>query len=269
MAFVGKEAYRGAFGERPDLGLQERTLEATRLFVLPSTSPANAAVPWAERLHWFRELAALVDRFAPGPNWLTALRCPAKDGGAMSEPRDEPLTGEVLRRRGRQGLRLGVERHRRPARPEPAALVRDLPRRVRGVAAAPPAVPGARDRRLAGVPRGRRRLPRVVAGQPRAGLALPRGDHHGPRGAGPPRGGQRHLRARGRHPVPGHRVPVHRARPRRQRRRLGLAARAGRDPVRDRGVQRGPPQRVDIVWPVTLLVLGVLVLVRAMAPKRP
>jgi 8-oxo-dGTP pyrophosphatase MutT (NUDIX family) len=29
----------------------------TRLFVLPSTSPANAAVPWAERLRWFRELA--------------------------------------------------------------------------------------------------------------------------------------------------------------------------------------------------------------------
>jgi double-stranded uracil-DNA glycosylase len=57
LAFVGKEAYRGAFGERPELGLQSRTLGATRLFVLPSTSPANAAVPWDERLHWFRELA--------------------------------------------------------------------------------------------------------------------------------------------------------------------------------------------------------------------
>jgi G:T/U-mismatch repair DNA glycosylase len=32
-------------------------LGATRLFVLPSTSPANAAVPWSERLRWFRELA--------------------------------------------------------------------------------------------------------------------------------------------------------------------------------------------------------------------
>ena len=62
MAFVGKEAYRGAFGERPELGLQARTLGGTRLFVLPSTSPANAAVPWAERLRWFRELAALVGR---------------------------------------------------------------------------------------------------------------------------------------------------------------------------------------------------------------
>ena len=58
IAFVGKEAYRGTFGERPELGAQERRLAETRLFVLPSTSPANAAVPWEERLRWFRELAA-------------------------------------------------------------------------------------------------------------------------------------------------------------------------------------------------------------------
>jgi TDG/mug DNA glycosylase family protein len=57
LAFVGKEAYRGAFGERADLGLQERTLADTKLFVLPSTSPANAAVSWDERMRWFRELA--------------------------------------------------------------------------------------------------------------------------------------------------------------------------------------------------------------------
>ena len=56
IAFVGKEAYRGAFDERPDLGLQARTLGETRLFVLPSTSPANAAVPYSERLCWFRRL---------------------------------------------------------------------------------------------------------------------------------------------------------------------------------------------------------------------
>ena len=58
IAFVGKEAYRGAFGERPQLGEQKRRLGDTRLFVLPSTSPANAAVPWDERLRWFRELAS-------------------------------------------------------------------------------------------------------------------------------------------------------------------------------------------------------------------
>jgi double-stranded uracil-DNA glycosylase len=59
LAFVGKEAYRGAFGVRPALGRQERTLGDTQLFVVPSTSPANAAVPWEERLRWFTELAGL------------------------------------------------------------------------------------------------------------------------------------------------------------------------------------------------------------------
>jgi len=54
IGFVGKEAYRGAFGERPELGLQEDRLAETALFVLPSTSPANAAVPWSERLRWFQ-----------------------------------------------------------------------------------------------------------------------------------------------------------------------------------------------------------------------
>ena len=54
IGFVGKEAYRGSFAERPELGLQERKLGDTALFVLPSTSPANAAVPWVERLRWFQ-----------------------------------------------------------------------------------------------------------------------------------------------------------------------------------------------------------------------
>jgi double-stranded uracil-DNA glycosylase len=57
VGFVGKEAYRGAFGERAELGVQERRLDETRLFVLPSTSPANAAVSWVERLRWFEELS--------------------------------------------------------------------------------------------------------------------------------------------------------------------------------------------------------------------
>jgi TDG/mug DNA glycosylase family protein len=59
IAFVGKAAYQGAFGvARSELGAQERALGRTRLFVLPSTSPANAAVPYSERLRWFRALAA-------------------------------------------------------------------------------------------------------------------------------------------------------------------------------------------------------------------
>lgn len=59
IAFVGKAAYEGAFRERPALGRQERRLEDTTLFVLPSTSPANAAVPYEERLRWLRELARI------------------------------------------------------------------------------------------------------------------------------------------------------------------------------------------------------------------
>ncbi len=61
IAFVGKEAYRGLFGERPEHGPQLRALGATGLFVLPSTSPANAAVPYAERLAWFRQLRAWIE----------------------------------------------------------------------------------------------------------------------------------------------------------------------------------------------------------------
>jgi TDG/mug DNA glycosylase family protein len=61
IAFVGKEAYRGVFGERAALGPQLRTLGDTALFVLPSTSPANAAVPYAERLRWFRALREWIE----------------------------------------------------------------------------------------------------------------------------------------------------------------------------------------------------------------
>jgi double-stranded uracil-DNA glycosylase len=61
IAFVGKTAYEGTFRERPELGLQERRLGDVWLFVLPSTSPANAAVPYVERLRWFRDLRAQID----------------------------------------------------------------------------------------------------------------------------------------------------------------------------------------------------------------
>ena len=60
IAFVGKAAYQGTFRERPQHGLQDTKLEGTRLFVLPSTSPANAAVPWEERLRWFVALKELL-----------------------------------------------------------------------------------------------------------------------------------------------------------------------------------------------------------------
>jgi double-stranded uracil-DNA glycosylase len=61
IAFVGKEAFRGVFGSRPEHGPQERTIGDAGLFVLPSTSPANAAVPYADRRRWFSELRAWLE----------------------------------------------------------------------------------------------------------------------------------------------------------------------------------------------------------------
>ena len=61
LAFVGKAACEGVFRERPEHGRQARSLGDTGLFVLPSTSPANAAVPWDDRLHWFVALREWLD----------------------------------------------------------------------------------------------------------------------------------------------------------------------------------------------------------------
>jgi len=61
LAFVGKAAYEGVLRERPEHGPQARSLGETPLFVLPSTSPANAAVPWEERLRWFVALRDWLD----------------------------------------------------------------------------------------------------------------------------------------------------------------------------------------------------------------
>ena len=98
LAFVGKEAYRGPFGGRPEHGLQERGLAETALFVLPSTSPANAAVPYAERLRWFRELKELLDR--------GGLRLRPATRALVLDP-DEPRAARQLppSRTGRSGRR--------------------------------------------------------------------------------------------------------------------------------------------------------------------
>ncbi len=61
VAFVGKEAYRGLYNERPELGPQVRSIGRTGLYVLPSTSPANAAVLYDERLRWFSALREWLD----------------------------------------------------------------------------------------------------------------------------------------------------------------------------------------------------------------
>jgi double-stranded uracil-DNA glycosylase len=56
IAFVGKAAFEGVFRERPALGLQTRRLGETLLFVVPSTSPANAAVPYKSGCAGFASL---------------------------------------------------------------------------------------------------------------------------------------------------------------------------------------------------------------------
>jgi TDG/mug DNA glycosylase family protein len=81
LGFVGKEAYRGVFGERAELGRQRRTLVDTGLFVLPSTSPANAAVPWEERLRWFAALRAELDAV---PAERRAVRALVLDGAGRA-----------------------------------------------------------------------------------------------------------------------------------------------------------------------------------------
>ncbi len=92
IAFVGKEAYRGAFGERPELGPQVRTLGSTALYVLPSTSPANAAVPYAERLHWFR---ALHDWLEPVPRTAVRALVVDADDRVLLLRFENPVTHDV------------------------------------------------------------------------------------------------------------------------------------------------------------------------------
>jgi double-stranded uracil-DNA glycosylase len=70
IAFVGKSAFQGAFGvARCELGPQVRTLGETRLFVLPSTSPANAAVSYAVRLEFFLALSTFLEG---GKEWTSS-----------------------------------------------------------------------------------------------------------------------------------------------------------------------------------------------------
>ncbi len=58
LAFVGKQAFQMATGSRRcDHGAQAADVGPSRAFVLPSTSPANAAVPAVEKIAWFRRLA--------------------------------------------------------------------------------------------------------------------------------------------------------------------------------------------------------------------
>ena len=105
IAFVGKEAYRGAFGTRADHGPQERSIGDVGLFVLPSTSPANAAVPYAERLRWFRALR----------DWLEPVERIAVRG-ARARRETPHVARPVPRRRGTGVVDDARRRHRRGRR---------------------------------------------------------------------------------------------------------------------------------------------------------
>ena len=91
VAFVGKEAYRGLFRERTEFGPQLRTIGPAALFVLPSTSPANAAVPYEERLRWF---AALRDWLVPSSGRLYVAWSSTRSGACCSCASSTRSSGE-------------------------------------------------------------------------------------------------------------------------------------------------------------------------------
>ena len=62
VCFNGLTGYRHCFGERGQPGPQEKTIGASRVYVVPSTSRRNAHYQQDQILHWFRGLkACLVD----------------------------------------------------------------------------------------------------------------------------------------------------------------------------------------------------------------
>ena len=69
VCFNGKTAFEGYFGKAVfrRFGAQAARLADTPVFVLPSTSPANAAVPLALKRQHFRALKAWVDTVAKVP----------------------------------------------------------------------------------------------------------------------------------------------------------------------------------------------------------
>jgi TDG/mug DNA glycosylase family protein len=61
VCFNGLVGYRGAFDARASLGRQPGSLEGAAVFVVPSTSGANAAYSRQERIEWFARLRELRD----------------------------------------------------------------------------------------------------------------------------------------------------------------------------------------------------------------
>ncbi len=68
VCFNGKTGFVHFFGARAfrQFGRQDATVGISRVFVLPSTSPANAGTPVAEKLRYFRDLRRCRDDLAGG-----------------------------------------------------------------------------------------------------------------------------------------------------------------------------------------------------------
>ncbi len=67
VCFNSKTAFEGAFGKRAfrKFGRQTVRLADAPVFVLPSTSPANAAVPLKMKRRYFKALRAWLDEIEP------------------------------------------------------------------------------------------------------------------------------------------------------------------------------------------------------------
>ena len=71
VAFHGVTAYRNylrhaeGVTEKPELGLQDRTIGTSKVFLLPNPSPANAAYSLDDLTGWYVALRELRDRVRP------------------------------------------------------------------------------------------------------------------------------------------------------------------------------------------------------------
>ena len=66
VCFNGLVGYRGVFDPKAGLGRQPRRLEGAVLFVVPSTSGANAAYSREARVEWFARLREVREEFRRG-----------------------------------------------------------------------------------------------------------------------------------------------------------------------------------------------------------
>ena len=59
MCYRAYLKYAEGSNERPDLGLQQRVIGSSRVFVVPNPSPANAQYSLEDLVHWYQQLGEL------------------------------------------------------------------------------------------------------------------------------------------------------------------------------------------------------------------